>query len=336
VRARIERIQKEALEEIAAAENVSTLNEIRTRVFGRSGSFVLLNRLLKEVPKDERPYLGRLLGDLRRVISTSLEKRESFFEKERDRAVIGDLDLTLPGTALEYGAAHPITCLLDRTIAICRRMGFSCTMGPDIETEWHCFDALNTPNDHPARDEKNTFYLQDGRLLRTHTSTIQIRTMEHQFPPIRMFSSGAAYRRDEIDATHLIQFHQLEGLYISKDVGLADLKGTIVFFFRELFGWETEIRFRPHFFPFTVPSYEIDVRATMLGNRWLELAGCGMIDSAVFEAVSTKRRDQAYSPEVVSGFAFGIGLERLTMALNGITDIRTLTENNIQFLSQFH
>jgi phenylalanyl-tRNA synthetase alpha chain len=335
VKSQIERIQEKALGEIAAAESVSTLNEIRTRVFGRSGYFVLLNRLLREMPKEKRSFFGRLLGDLRQMVSTSLERRESFLGKEGNQAVVGDLDLTLPGTASEYGAAHPLTCLLNHAVAILRRMGFSCTTGPDIETEWCCFDALNTPSDHPARNEKNTFYLQDDRLLRTHTSTMQIRTMERQFPPVRVFGSGAAYRRDEVNATHLIQFHQLEGLYISKDVTLADLKGTIAFFFRELFGQEAEIRFRPHFFPFTVPSYEIDVRATMVGNGWLELAGCGMIDPAVFEAVNTKRGDQAYSQEMVSGFAFGIGLERLTMALNGIADIRLLMENDIRFLSQF-
>ncbi|QQY07684.1 MAG: phenylalanine--tRNA ligase subunit alpha [Candidatus Xiphinematobacter sp.] len=335
MRSQIERVQKEVLEAIAAAGSVSTLNGIRTRVFGGSGSFALLNRLLKEIPKEKKPYFGRLLGDLRQTVNTSLEKRESFLRKEWDQAVVRELDLTLPGTASEYGAVHPLTCLLNRAVAVCRRMGFAYATGPDIETEWRCFDALNTPSDHPARNERNTFYLQDGRLLRTHTSTIQIRTMECQPPPIRVFGSGAAYRRDEVDATHLMQFHQLEGLYISRNVSLANLKGTIVFFFRELFGQETEVRFRPHFFPFTVPSYEIDVRSAMVGNRWLELAGCGMVDPAIFEAVSSKRGDRVYSPEVVSGFAFGIGLERLTMALNGIADIRMLIENDIRFLSQF-
>jgi phenylalanyl-tRNA synthetase alpha chain len=214
-------------------------------------------------------------------------------------------------------------------------MGFALADGPDIETEWHCFDALNTPADHPARNEQDTFYLPDGRLLRTHTSSVQIRAMESVAPPLRIIAPGAAYRRDEIDSTHLAQFTQMEGLYVDADVSVADLKGTLEFFFRELLGTSAEIRFRPHFFPFTEPSYEVDVKAAALGNRWLEICGCGMVDPAVFEAINHRRGDRAFDPDTVRGFAFGFGLERLAMILTGAPDIRLLVQGDQRFLSQF-
>jgi phenylalanyl-tRNA synthetase alpha chain len=215
-------------------------------------------------------------------------------------------------------------------------MGFALADGPDIETEFHCFDALNTPADHPARNEQDTFYFSDGRLLRTHTSTVQIRTMEKCAPPVRIIAPGAAYRRDEVDATHLAQFNQMEGLYVDVGVSVADLKGTIEFFFRELLGPETKLRFRPHFFPFTEPSFEIDLKAPALGkDKWLEMAGCGMVDPAVFDAVNKSRGDTAFDPEKYTGFAFGFGLDRLAMVLHAIPDIRLLVENDVRFLSQF-
>jgi phenylalanyl-tRNA synthetase alpha chain len=216
-------------------------------------------------------------------------------------------------------------------------MGFVLADGPDIETEWHCFDALNTPPDHPARNEQDTFYLPDGRLLRTHTSTIQIRTMEKAAPPVRIIAPGAAYRRDEVDATHLAQFNQMEGLYVDEGVSLADLKGTLEFFFRELFGNDARFRFRPHYFPFTEPSFEVDVKAAAFGDadRWLEIAGCGMVDPSVFDAVNSHRGDDAYDPEKYTGFAFGFGLDRLAMIMSGVDDIRLFTENDQRFLAQF-
>ena len=215
--------------------------------------------------------------------------------------------------------------------------GFALAEGPEIEDEFHCFDALNTPQDHPARNEKDTFYFDSGKLLRTHTSSVQVRTMESQVPPVRIIAPGSAYRRDEIDATHLSVFNQLEGLYIDSDVSLGDLKGTLEYFFRELFGSGTEVRFRPHFFPFTEPSFEIDVKLHAKGQapRWIEVAGCGMVDPAVFDAISASRKDGAYDPEKVTGFAFGMGLDRLAMIRWGIKDIRLLIENDARFLRQF-
>jgi phenylalanyl-tRNA synthetase alpha chain len=214
-------------------------------------------------------------------------------------------------------------------------MGFVLAGGPDIETEWHCFDALNTPPDHPARNEQDTFYMADGRLLRTHTSTVQIRTMETQPPPVRIIAPGSAYRRDEVDATHLAQFNQMEGLCVDTNVTVADLKGTVELFFRELLGSDAKCRFRPHFFPFTEPSFEIDIQASALGSKWLELAGCGMVDPAVFEQVNRQRGDDAYDPEKCSGFAFGFGLDRLAMIMSGVPDIRLFIENDVRFLAQF-
>jgi len=208
--------------------------------------------------------------------------------------------------------------------------------GPDIDTEWNCFDALNTPPNHPARNETDTFYLFDGRLLRTHTSTVQIRTMLAVPPPVRVIAPGAAYRRDEMDATHLSQFNQLEGLYIDKHVSVADLKGTLEYFVRELLGSQVETRMRPHFFPFTEPSYELDVRLPGVNaGRWMELLGCGMVDPNVLEKVNEGRGDRAYDPESWSGYAFGMGLDRLAMALFSLPDIRLLIENDQRFLAQF-
>lgn len=331
----IDLIQEEARSRIADAVTRPELEELRVRYLGKTGSVSLLSQGMRELPKEERPKVGALLNRVREEISTALEGRVAVLEEEADRAKFKGWDVTLPGREWPLGAVHPLTQLLDRTVRICRRMGFAIAAGPDVETEFHCFDALNTPPDHPARNEQDTFYLPDGHLLRTHTSTVQIRVMESQAPPVRIISPGPAYRRDEVDATHLAQFTQMEGLYVDRDVRLSDLKGTLEFLFRELLGPETECRFRPHFFPFTEPSYEIDIRSRVLGDRWMELAGCGMVDPSVFEAINEKRGDNAYDPEKISGFAFGFGLDRLAMNLLGIPDIRMLVENDLRFLEQF-
>lgn len=328
-------LRKEAISAIEVASSASELKEARVRFLGKTGSISLLSEGMRNLTKEERPLIGKLLNELRVSVTTALEEKESALTAQSDAAAFASIDATLPGIAPEAGSLHPLTLLVDRAVQIFRRLGFAIADGPDIETEWHCFDALNTPADHPARNEQDTFYLPDGRLLRTHTSSIQIRTMVSNPPPIRIIAPGAAYRRDEVDATHLAQFTQMEGLFVAPGVSLADLKGTIEFFFRELFGPGTEIRFRPHFFPFTEPSYEIDLRTEALGGKWMELAGCGMVDPAVFAEVSKQRGDAVYDPETVSGFAFGFGLDRLAMNLTGVSDIRMLTENDLRFLSRF-
>lgn len=331
----LEQLRAEALAEIESAPDESALESARIKYLGRSGSISVLSEGMKALPKEQKPVVGKLLNEVRQTVTGEIESRKSALEAKRDSAALADVDVTLPGTPVLSGALHPITQLQDRAIQIFLRMGFALADGPDIETEWYCFDALNTPPDHPARNEADTFYLPDGRLLRTHTSTVQIRTMTSQPPPVRIIAPGAAYRRDEIDATHLSQFNQMEGLCVDENVTVADLKGTVEFFFHELLGKDARVRFRPHFFPFTEPSFEIDIRVPELGDKWLELAGCGMVDPAVFGAVNAKRGDNAYDPERVSGWAFGFGLDRLAMILSGITDIRLLIENDVRFLSQF-
>jgi phenylalanyl-tRNA synthetase alpha chain len=330
-----ESLRSEALALIAAANDTSSLEAARVRFLGKSGAITVLSEGMRNVPKEDRPKFGKLLNDLRQAVTTALEESEKRLLEAADSAAVASLDLTLPGTGAAPGTLHPLTQLMDRAVRCFRRMGFAIADGPDIETEWHCFDALNTPPDHPARNEQDTFYLPDGRLLRSHTSSVQIRVMENSHPPVRIIAPGAAYRRDEVDATHLAQFTQMEGLYVAENVSLADLKGTLEFFFRELFGPGTDLQFRPHFFPFTEPSYEIDIRAEALGNEWMELAGCGMVDPAVFEAICQRRGDRVFDPERVSGFAFGFGLERLAMNLSRIPDIRMLVENDLRFLKQF-
>jgi phenylalanyl-tRNA synthetase alpha chain len=332
---RIAALQTEAVAAIESATDRKSLDAARVTHLGKSGGITRLSEGMRDVSKDDRPRLGKLLNELRQAVNAALEARELALATESDAAALAALDITLPGTRSETGSIHPLTHLLDKAVGIFRRLGFVLADGPDIETEWHCFDALNTPADHPARNEQDTFYLPDGRLLRTHTSSVQVRVMESQAPPVRIIAPGAAYRRDEVDATHLAQFTQMEGLYVDRQVSVADLKGTLEYFFRELFGPETEIRFRPHFFPFTEPSYEIDIRAQALGGKWMELAGCGMVDPAVFEGICQKRGDRVFDPEEVTGFAFGFGLDRLAMNLIQIPDIRMLVENDLRFLQQF-
>lgn len=330
-----ETLRAEALALIAAANDTASLEAARVKYLGKSGAITALSEGMRNVAKEDRPAIGKLLNDLRAAVTGALEESQQRLLEAADAATVSTLDLSLPGTFPASGTLHPLTQLMDRAVQCFRRMGFAIADGPDIETEWHCFDALNTPPDHPARNEQDTFYLPDGRLLRSHTSSVQIRVMETTPPPVRIIAPGAAYRRDEVDATHLAQFTQMEGLYVAENVTLADLKGTLEFFFRELFGSGTDIQFRPHFFPFTEPSYEIDIRAEALGGEWMELAGCGMVDPAVFEAVCKQRGDRVYDPDKVSGFAFGFGLERLAMNLSRIPDIRMLVENDLRFLNQF-
>ena len=332
---RIESLRIEAIGAVNAAADSRSIVAARVRFLGKSGEISRLSEGMRDLPKEDRPRLGKLLNELRQEVQALLDQKEQSVKAESDSRELLNVDVTLPGTQPALGSVHPLTQLLDKAVGIFRRLGFALADGPDIETEWHCFDALNTPPDHPARNELDTFYLPDGRLLRTHTSTVQIRVMESQSPPVRVIAPGAAYRRDEVDATHLAQFTQLEGLFVSEGVSVADLKGTLEYFFYEFLGAETKVRFRPHFFPFTEPSYEIDIQVEGLGGQWMELAGCGMVDPAVFEQICVKRGDRVYDPERVTGFAFGFGLDRLAMNLARIPDIRMLVENDLRLLKQF-
>ncbi len=333
----LEELRAAALSEIAVAQDEPALEASRVRYLGKTGSISVWGEQMRSLSKEERPLVGKLLNEVRNAVTAALAENSERLRAAREAASLSNIDISLPGTPAEIGALHPLTQMLDRAIAIFRRMGFALAEGPDVETEWYCFDALNTAPDHPARNEQDTFYLPDGRLLRTHTSTVQIRTMKAAPPPIRVIAPGAAYRRDEVDATHSAQFHQIEGLYVDANVTVGDLKGTLEFFLRELLGRQTEIRFRPHFFPFTEPSFEVDVKSRALkgGEKWLELAGCGMVHPAVFEEVNRARDDEAYDPEKYSGFAFGMGMDRLAMILFDIPDIRLFAQNDLRFLRQF-
>lgn len=333
----LEELREVALAEIAVAPDEETIEAARVRYLGRTGSISAWGERMKSLPKEEKPIVGKLLNEVRGAVTLAIEERGAKLRAAQEASALASLDISLPGPPNEIGALHPLTQMLDRAIAIFRRMGFALAEGPDVEDEWHCFDALNTPPDHPARAEQDTFYLPDGHLLRTHTSTVQIRTMESAPPPIRVIAPGAAFRRDEVDATHSAQFHQIEGLYVDERVSVADLKGTLEFFFHELFGPGTEVRFRPHYFPFTEPSFEIDVKSKALksGEKWIEVCGCGMVHPAVFEEVNRARRDAAYDPEKWTGYAFGLGMDRLAMILFDISDIRLFAQNDLRFLKQF-
>ena len=333
----LEQLRDEALREIESATDEQLLETTRVRYLGRSGSISSWGEQMKTLAKEEKPVIGKLLNEVRNAVAAAIETRNAQFRLQKESGALAKIDISLPGTPHEIGSLHPLHQMHERGIQIFRRMGFALAEGPDVETEWYCFDALNTPPDHPARNEQDTFYLSDGRLLRTHTSTVQIRAMESEPPPLRVIASGAAYRRDEVDATHSAQFHQIEGLYVDENVSVADLKGELEFFLRELFGSETEVQFRPHYFPFTEPSLEVYVRSKALkrGEQWIEVAGCGMVHPAVFEAVNKARGDDAYDPEKWTGYAFGLGMDRLAMILFDIPDIRLFAQNDLRFLRQF-
>ena len=330
-------IQTSALAAIESASDSQTLEQAKIDFLGKKGKLTAASALMKTLSNEEKPTFGQALNTVRGAISTALEKKQATLQAVADQKAIAGIDLTLPSREIHSGGLHPLTRIKDDAIQILRRMGFALAEGPEIEDEFHCFDALNTPADHPARNEKDTFYFDSGKLLRTHTSSVQVRTMENQTPPVRIMAPGSAYRRDEIDATHLSVFNQLEGLYVAENVSLADLKGTLIYFFQELFGAETELQFRPHFFPFTEPSFEIDIKLHLAGKapKWIEVAGCGIVDPAVFTALCQSRGDLAFDPSKVTGFAFGMGLDRLAMIKWGIKDIRLLIENDTRFLKQF-
>jgi phenylalanyl-tRNA synthetase alpha chain len=333
----LEQLRDDALREIADARDEQSLEAARIRYLGRNGGISAWGEQMKTLGQGEKPVVGKLLNEVRNAVTAALEQAAEIFRGAKETEALAKIDISLPGTPAERGSLHPLTQMLERGIQTFRRMGFALADGPDIEDEWHCFDALNTPPDHPARNEQDTFYLPDGRLLRTHTSTVQIRAMQAAPPPIRVIAPGAAYRRDEVDATHSAQFHQIEGLYVDQNVSVADLKGTFEFFMRELFGPDTAVRFRPHYFPFTEPSFEIDVKSKALkgGEQWIEVCGCGMVHPAVFEEINKARGDDAYDPEKWSGFAFGAGMDRLAMILFDIPDLRLFAQNDLRFLKQF-
>ena len=328
----IEPMKAEALAELSAATDQSTLDRAKGAWIGPHGKFTGLMKQLGSLSKEDRPLAGKAINKAKAELEQALAEGRERIELSEDTPTVAT-DFTAPGRRRRLGRLHPLTQVTEDIVKSFRKLGFVVADGPEVEDEYHCFDALNTPADHPARDAQDTFYLDtpERPLLRTHTSSVQIRVMKEQSPPVRIIVPGRVYRRDTADATHNPTFQQVEGLYVDKGVSVADLKGTVEFVFRELMGPKTQIRFRPHYFSYTEPSFEIDFSNSLtrkMGKDWLEIAGCGMVHPAVFEEVG-------YDPEQWSGWAFGFGIERIAMLRYGINDIRLFYENDVRFLEQF-
>jgi phenylalanyl-tRNA synthetase alpha chain len=341
----VEALAGEILDRIQQSNSETEIEELRVETLGRKGRLTLLLRGLKDLPAEERPRAGERLNQLRRVLEARLDERLSAVKEQSRESALREerIDTTLPGSRWERGRMHPLTLVIDEIIDVFWGMGFEIARGPDIEDDYHNFEALNIPKDHPARDMQDTFFVPSGRLLRTHTSPVQIRTMESRKPPLQIIVPGAVYRHDD-DATHSPMFHQVEGFMVDNHISFSDLKGVLTYFLRQVFSRETGVRFRPSFFPFTEPSAEIDIQCLICGGRggapegqtcrvckgtgWLEILGAGMIDPQVFRFVG-------YDPEKVSGFAFGMGVERIAMLKYGIDDIRLFYQNDVRFLRQF-
>lgn len=329
---RIEAVKQAALDELRTARELPALERAKGAYLGAEGQFTALMKELGSLAKEMRPLAGKAVNAAKQELESQLTTRREELEL---RAALPKepTDFTLPGRTRRAGRLHPLTQVTADIVKAFRKLGFAVADGPEIEDEYHCFDALNTPADHPARDSQDTFFLDqpDRPLLRTHTSSVQIRVLEKVQPPIRIIVPGRVFRRDNADATHNPTFHQIEGLYVDKGVTVGDLKGTVEAVFRDLLGSDVRLRFRPHYFSYTEPSLEIDFTNSLvkkLGKDWLEIAGCGMVHPAVFEKVG-------YDPEVWSGWAFGFGIERIAMLRFGITDIRLFYENDVRFLRQF-
>ena len=337
----LENLQKEFTQALAQAQNEVQLTEIKAGFLGKKGRLTEVLKEMGRLSAEERPLIGAKANEVKDALELSFKQTlEKLKSDVITQALAADrFDPTLPGRPELLGSIHPVNQILKMSRDIFERLGFTTHRGPEIEDDYHNFEALNIPPDHPARDLQDTFYLQGGQwLLRTHTSTVQIHVMENQRPPVRMIAPGTVYRCDS-DLTHTPMFHQIEGLWIDQQVSFADLKGVLSLFIKEMFGSEIDVRLRPSFFPFTEPSAELDMTCIFCrgqktscsvckSTRWIEILGCGMVDPAVFGFVD-------YDPEEYTGFAFGIGIERLAMLKFGINDIRMYFENDIRFLKQF-
>jgi len=331
----IEKLKKEIWESFEKIEDFSQLENFRIKYLGKKGKITSFLKLLKDLPLEEKKYLGKELNELKDLLEEKLKEKEReilFREEDKDLG----LDLTLPGRSPFIGTLHPLTQVIDELCEIFSRLGFEIVTGPEIETEYYNFTALNIPEWHPARDMQATFYLKNGALLRTHTSPMQIRAMLERIPPLRIVAPGKVYRCDA-DIRHSPMFHQIEGLMVDKEVSFSDLKGVLTYFAREIFGEKTKVRFRPSYFPFTEPSLEMDIECVICKGKgckvcgeagWLEILGAGMVHPEVFRVVN-------YDTELWQGFAFGLGIERIAMIKYGIDDIRMFFENHLFFLQSF-
>ena len=336
---KLQEIREKAIAQIQEAKDLDALNQIRISVLGKKGELKQIMNGMKDVAPENRPKFGQLVNTARQAIEEKLEEAKKAMEAEamKQKLSFEKIDVTLPARKHKIGKAHPNTTTLEEVERIFTGMGFSVVEGPEVEKDYYNFEALNIPANHPAKDEQDTFYITKDILLRTQTSPVQVREMEKGNLPIRMIAPGRVFRADEVDATHSPSFHQIEGMVIDKGITMADLKGTLQQFMQELFGKDTKVKFRPHHFPFTEPSAEMDVSCFKCGGKgcrfckgegWIEILGCGMVHPRVLKM-------SGIDPEVYSGFAFGIGLERITLLKDEIDDMRLLYENDIRFIDQF-
>lgn len=334
----LQQVLKEAQQAIANASDLQQLDQVRVQYLGKKGVFTEQLKALGQMPAEERKQAGQLINDAKRAFQESLENRKTILEEEKLNAHLKQqtVDVTLPGRGQQSGGLHPVTRTMQRIEELFAGLGFEVAQGPEIEDDYHNFEALNIPSHHPARAMHDTFYFDARTLLRTHTSPVQIRAMETTQPPLRLIAPGRVYRCDS-DLTHTPMFHQVEGLLVDRGVTFGDLKGTLTSFVHQMFGKHTALRFRPSFFPFTEPSAEVDIQCILCGGEgcrtcsqtgWLEILGSGMVDPEVYGFVG-------YDPEIYSGFAFGIGIERIAMLKFGIDDIQLFFKNDMRFLKQF-
>jgi len=319
-------LQQQGETAIAAADSLERLEELRVNYFGKKGELGALLRNMGKLTAEERPKIGAIANTVKEALQERLDQQKQVLESAQIQAQLAaeTIDVTMPGIYRPQGRIHPLNGIIDQAMDIFVGMGYTIAQGTEMETDYYNFEALNTPQDHPARDMQDTFYLPDGNLLRTHTSSVQIRYMEKEEPPIRIIAPGRVYRRDDVDATHSAVFHQIELLAVDEGLTFTDLKGTVKVFLQAMFG-DLPIRFRASYFPFTEPSAEVDLQ---WNGRWLEVMGCGMVDPNVLKSVG-------YDPEVYSGFAAGFGVERFAMVLHQIDDIRRLYNSDLRFLQQF-
>ena len=335
----LEAIKAKAIAAIEATDGIDKLNDVRMSVLGKTGELTAVLKGMKDVAPEDRPKVGQWVNDTRKAIEEKLgaAKEKMELEQMKHRLANETIDVTLPAKKNKIGHRHPNTIALEEVEKIFVGMGFEVVEGPEIEKDYYNFEALNIPANHPAKDEQDTFYINKDILLRTQTSPVQVRTMEAKKPPIRMIAPGRVFRADEVDATHSPSFHQIEGMVIDKGITFSDLKGTLQLFVQKLFGKDTKVKFRPHHFPFTEPSAEMDVSCFKCGGKgcrfckgegWIEILGCGMVHPKVLKM-------SGIDPEEYSGFAFGIGLERIALLKYEIDDMRLLYENDDRFLSQF-
>ena len=335
----LEAIRQKALNELENAASIQDIEAVRIKFLGKKGELTGILKQMGKLSAEERPVVGQLANVIRSEIEAKIEEDSKAIAQklQAEKLKAEKIDVTLPGKAKVLGSRHPLTVVLDDIKDIFIGMGFDIVDGPEVEKDYYNFEALNIPKDHPARDTQDTFYINENIVLRTQTSPVQVRVMEKQQPPIRIISPGRVFRSDAVDATHSPLFHQIEGLVVDKGVSFADLKGTLEIFIKQLYGEDSVVRFRPHHFPFTEPSAEVDVQCfnchgegcpLCKGEGWIEILGCGMVHPKVLETCNI-------DPEVYSGFAFGLGLERIAMRRYNINEIRLFFENDVRFLKQF-